>query len=215
MKSHQLINEFWPYAKRSSKYAARKWDIDEDDTFQTIMMDAWRCIEWAMGCKSPIAALRSKIRFSIGHLVQSRYWRRGNGETDQFADGFEVEDKSTGSIEEKIDIDRALSKLPSKDIIVVMALVNGYSMADVSRYTGEAHTTVAERLRSAKARMQAALAGGEIKSRGEVLSFISDNGMKVSGKISKIMEFTGLSKGSVHNIRSGKRESINGWRLVV
>lgn len=209
-----LILEFMRYAKAAARNASYKWDLDKDDTMQVILMDAWSKVDWALTCEQPIAALRSGIKYSVGHEVTSRYWRRGRGETDQMQEGFDTEDPRQPDIELKIDIERAIEKLTKPERCVVVAAQYGYSMRSLSELSGIAATTLNGRLKSAAKKIKAHMDGETVREYGASITLSGPSGRVVCGGISAVMADTGLSKGSVHNLRSGARDSVNGWSIV-
>lgn len=210
----KLVTEFIPYAKKAARNAAFKWDIEADDTFQVIMLDAWRKIDNAMNADEPIAMLMAGIRFSVGHELTARYWRRGRGETDQISDDFDAVDTTPIDLELKIDFDRAIEKLPKRDAVVIKAVQYGYSMRALADIAGVASSTMVTRLEAARNRLSEAMAGNDVKVRNEGFSLVNDEGLLVSGGLSSVMKRTGLSRGSISNLRTGKTPSVKGWMLA-
>lgn len=209
----KLVHDFWPYAKKAARNAAFKWDIDEDDTFQVIMLDAWTRIDWALSCEVPIAALRKQIRFSVGHEVTARYWRRGRGETDQFSEGFDPPCDGSGDVSVAIDVRSALDRLPIRDRAAILAVNYGYTMKSLAELSGLAEATMQGCYHAAVKRFKDEIDGVPHVVKGDSFSLIDECGNVATGIISEVAKLTGLSRGSISNLRTGKRSEVRGWRL--
>lgn len=213
----KLIRDFWPYAKRAARNAAFKWDIDADDTFQVIMLDAWTKIDWAMECDSPIATLRAGIRFSVGHEVESRYWRRGRGETDQMPEDFDVASPETVCHATAMTIAKAVAlsgKQPSDafSLIYLMGMTRkeagiemGLSPSGVGHHAEVALDAAFE---SVGIRREARRSGRD----RTVYFFKNDDGREIRGNRKALTDELG-SSGRVSDIINGKLEHYKGWRM--
>lgn len=213
--NESLLRDLIPYAKRAARSARFRWNLDEDDVFQQIMLDAWRKIEQCATAENPLAWMRKGIRFSIGHSVQERFWRKGNGVTDQLGDDYDAGERM--NTDQLLDMQRAIKMLDRQQLKALhLTWTLGHSVADAARIESIPRTTMEGRVKDAASKLALHM-GHDVELKreyGSQLTLIHDNGNMATGSESEILRETGLSRGSFSNIKTGKRESVKGWRLA-
>lgn len=212
-----LILEFWPYAQKAARNAAFKWDIDADDTFQVIMLDAWVKIDWALECESPIAALRSGIRYSIGHEVTSRYWRRGRGETDQISDDFDLAAPDTVCHATAMTVAKAVSSVGKKPADAFsMVYLMGMTLKEAGELMGLSASGVSHHADIAlNAAFDSVGIKREARRKGRdktVYFFKNDDGRELRGNRKALTSELG-SAGMVSDVINGRLKHYKGWRM--
>lgn len=213
----KLVHDFWPYAKKAARNAAFKWDIDEDDTFQVIMLDAWAKIDWALSCDVPIAALRKQIRYSVGHEVTARYWRRGRGETDQITDDYDIAAPEPPCHATAMTVARAVAQAgrqPSDafSLIYLMGMTWKEAGAEMGLSASGAghHAEIA-----LSAAFDAVGIKREPRRKGRdktVYFFKNDDGRELRGNRKALTAELG-SSGAVSDVINGKLKQYKGWRM--
>lgn len=213
----KLVHEFMPYAKKAARNAAFKWDIEEDDTFQVIMLDAWNKIDWALSCDVPISALRYGIRYSVGHEVTARYWRRGRGETDQFTDGFDAPAPDGVCHATAMTVAKAVSTTgaqPAKAFSLIYLM--GMTRKEASDEMGLSPSGVGHHVEIAlNAAFDAVGVKREPKRKRRdmtVYFLVHDDGRELRGNRKALTESLG-SAGSVSDLVNGKLKQHKGWRV--
>lgn len=160
--------------------------------------------------------LRSTTRFVIGHIVEHRYYRRGNGETDQLDETFDTADAASPDPELRTDIVRAISNMDAADKQAFQFILEGRTAKSFADKYEMPVTSANYRFNRALGNFKAYMSGDKAKGAnyGKEATLQSDCGRIVTGTLMHLVRETGLSKGSITNLIAGKRAKVNEWRRI-
>lgn len=214
-QAEALINELSAYARKAARRSSYKWDVQADDVYQQIMLEAWESMDKAMEAEVPIAYLRHHMRFTIGRVVQERYWRKGNGETDQLDDDF---DADSGKRDHATLIDAARSiaalPLPQRQAFYHVA-IEGKTHAEAAADIGSTARGVQHHMKQAISGLGLGSAALTRKRRDDdVYLFRHVDGEEVRTTRKGLSEQFGISASYVSDMMSGKLKHCKGWSVV-
>lgn len=226
-----LLLSIMPYAKAAARRTRFKYDIDEDDTFQQIMLDCWQKIATGFVADEPIAWLRTEIRHSVGDVLYSHFGKKANSmvgpmPTMTNADG-EREEIEFAAPHRDVDflLMRKVAKgLHAKGPAVVRTFHDvhllGFSRQEVAQRRGVHDSRIGQILATAVSTI-CEITGAELEQTGvrkrrdtDTYRLRNDDGREIIGDRKKLTAESGVPAGALSRIITGSLKHYKSWRLV-
>lgn len=212
--SEDLLLQMIPHAKSAAKRAEFKHGVDPDDTFQQIMLEMWVDLLSAPNMENPVKYLRHRIKYAVGHVIQERFFRKGNGETDQFESGFEPSSPQR-DLDLMIDIGETLNRQPEQTRqALILRYVVGLTQNETAEAMGVKPATVTYHLDKALPAFGVQPRTRRRSSKDRTVHFLKNrDGKEFRGTYQGIAELLG-TRGRASDLLNGKLEHYKGWSKV-
>lgn len=223
MSPEDIIRELIPHAKAASRGAAYRHGVDPDDTFQTIMLESWQHLLTEPEMDNPVGYMRDRMKYSIGHAIQTQKVRFGNSKTDQFKlDEFGNEMEIIDEHQQEVDPLQAAALAialmgagPDVSRIFHDIYIVGHSREEVAKAMGLSKRTVQEKaLKGLNTAFEAV--GMEppkqrLRRDTHVYLFVHEDGTEARVTRKGLEQEYGVRSSAVADIMKGKKR--NGWKL--
>lgn len=231
MTNEELLLAMMPYARSAARRVRFKFGIEEDDTFQYILLDCWLKIDQAATMENPILWLRRNMRFSISDVLQDRFRNKKNSMMQQMPvfvdDDGSVLEMEVPAPQRDCDVllmDKVARSLHAKGPKVVKSFHDvhllGLSRKEVAVDMGISVTRVDQHLGVAVEAV-CAVTGVPPEQRlmrpqrdTNVYTLKHADGREITGDRKTLMGESGLPSGSLGSLLVGRRKHYSGWRVA-